>query len=120
MKLDLGLVREILDDVEAQPAGQLIQRVAVQCDNVHTIAEHVRLMINADLLDGDATVDRERGSHYLIEGLTWDGHDFLKATRNEAVWRKILSKASAIGAGLTLGIAKELGHQYLKELFGLK
>jgi len=119
MKLDMTLVREILDYVEEQPAGEVIQSVRVHCDDVHTVAEHVRLMINEDLLDGDARVDREQGSRFLIEGLTWSGHEFLKAIRNETVWKKISAKAAAVGGGLTLAIAKELGQRYLKELFGL-
>ena len=79
MKRDMALVREILTYVEAQPAGQLIQTVSVQCDDIHVVAEHIRLMIQAGLLDGDARVDREQGCHILIEGLTWEGNDFLAA-----------------------------------------
>lgn len=120
MKLDMTLVREILDYVEDRPAGELIQSVAVNCDDLHTVAEHLRLMIDEGLLDGEVHIDREQGSRFLIEGLTWSGHELLQAIRNETVWKKVSAKATAVGGGLTLAIAKELGQQYLKELFGLK
>ena len=119
MKRDMALVREILVFVEAQPAGELIQDVSVNCDDKHVLAEHIRLMIQAGLLDGEARVDREQGSHVLIEGLTWEGNDFLAAIRNDTVWNRLLAKAKEIGVAMTLELAKELGKKYLRELAGL-
>src|ERR1035437_5073244 len=109
MKRDMTLVRDILVFVEAQPAGLLIQSIPLTCDDNNVIAEHVRLMIQAGLLDGKAMVDREQGSHFLIEGLTWEGNDFLQAIRNDTVWKKLLGKAKELGGAMTLELAKELG-----------
>ncbi len=120
MKLELQLMREILESVELEPPGKSIQRVITSQSDVHIVAEHIRLMIDGDLLTGNASVSQEQGSYFIVHGLTLRGHELLASIRNDTVWRKLLEKSASLGGGLTIAILTDLGQSYLKELFGIR
>lgn len=118
MKRDMSLVRHLLQYIEAQPAGSTIQTVDVpDGTDAATAVEHLQLMIDHGLIDGQV-LDASHPA-FIIEKLTWQGHDFLQAVMNDTVWRRITSKAKELGGAMTLDIAKELGMKYLKELAGV-
>jgi hypothetical protein len=59
---------------------------------------HSALLIEAKLVDGSILPDRyPRG--IVVLRLTWDGHEFLDAARNQSVWNRI--RAKAVGAGVS-------------------
>lgn len=120
MKIDLQLLREILESVESEPPGCLVQSVNTNCPDIHTVTEHIRIMIDDGLMTGEAMVSRVHGSHFVLNGLTIKGHELLSSIRNNTVWHKLREKAEAIGGGFTISIITELGQKYLKELFGFK
>jgi hypothetical protein len=47
--------------------------------------------------------------------LTWEGHDFIEAVRNETVWRKAFGIITEKGGGFTLEMIKELLKRLLAE-----
>ena len=118
MKRDMSLIRELLMYVEQQPADGVIQQVLVP-DGIDpgTVGEHIELLIERGLVEGEV-IDPRSPSFASKRRLTWEGHDFLAAIRNDTVWRKILAKARELGDSLTLEVAKELGKTYLLELAG--
>jgi Hypothetical protein (DUF2513) len=81
MKPDMDIVRELLLRSEAANG-----HVSVN-DPLETY--HVRIMIDAGLVEGrisqEITADSPR--HSYTHNLTWAGHDFLDAARNDTVWR---------------------------------
>ena len=118
MKRDINLIRHLLIYVEEQPAGTIIQQVTVpEGTDGPTTGEHIDLLIERGLIEGKV-LDVISPS-FIIQRLTWDGHDFLQAVHNDTVWKKILGKAKDLGGSMTLEIAKELGKKYLMELAGL-
>lgn len=119
MKRDMTLVREILSYLETQPAGKPIQQITVSCDDLATLAEHVSIMIEAGLLDGEVHGDAEQGWFFIINKMTWEGHDFLSTIKNDKVWKRVLSKIKELGTDLTLDIVKELAKSYLKQEVGI-
>jgi hypothetical protein len=119
MKRDMTLVREILSYVEAQPAGKPIRALETSCDDINTLAEHVGIMIENGLLDGEVFGDSEQGWGFIIHKLTWDGHDFLSTVKNDRVWKKVLVKIKEMGTDFTLDIVKELAKSYLKQEIGM-
>lgn len=86
MKRDMDIVRQLLLRAEAA-GGQTSVSGALE-------TYHVRLMIDAGLVDGciseDVTSDAPQ--HSWIDGLTWSGHDFLDAARDEGLWQKARDK----------------------------
>lgn len=88
--------------------------------------EHVRLLIEANLIEGVS------GSVYLSEShprvtyetfhpyrLTWAGHEFLGSIRDAGTWSKIKSVSIEKGASLTFDVIRELGISLLKGTVGL-
>lgn len=89
MKRDMDLVRSILLEVEA---AQRPLRIAELQSDGHSLPEvvyHVEIMRERGLID--ASILRGKGGVLLraeVSGLTWDGQDYLDATRDERVWDK--------------------------------
>jgi hypothetical protein len=86
-------------------------------ENHDRIGYHLILLIEAGLIDG------QPGSHGMptVSRLTWEGHEFLDAVRDESVWKKtkeIGKHAGGTGLDLMFGIAKEVIKGKLAEAFG--
>jgi hypothetical protein len=57
----------------------------------------------------DVSVEAEYGpeeDNYVIDGLTWDGHDYLEAIRDERVWTKTKSVIKNTVGSTTMGVIK--------------
>ena len=81
MKRDMNLIRKLLQDAEASENSLSVS------GNLETY--HVSLMIEAGLIDGRVSEEIGATSRCsFIHGLTWAGHDFLDASRDEGLWKK--------------------------------
>ena len=113
MKRNLDTVRKLLELAEAQPAGQPLMNFSGNFENTPVeVVEHIALMIDAGLIDGEAEPDSNMpgGGIFVITKLTWTGHDFLNAARNDNVWnatKRRISKAGTWTFGLVLEVLKE-------------
>ena len=58
-------------------------------------------------------------TRYLPKCLTWQGHDFLDASRNDNVWKRVLKVGKEKGGGLAFDVFKALLIQYAKEEFNI-
>lgn len=114
MKRDMELIRMVLlheeDPAQVDISGQSKDRVLY----------HTGLAIEAGLVKGSAIVDGQGvlRSAYTW-GLTWSGHDFLDAARNEGPWKKAMATAKEKGVSLTMDVLTELLKKGLKDLVGL-
>ena len=107
MKRDLNLIREILLAIEAKPDTASLWPVEKMSIKGHAIAE---IKYNLFLLyeAGYVAVYIEEADDELTlyaQRLTWQGHEFLDAARDNGRWKKVLSSAEAIG-GLALDVLK--------------
>lgn len=69
---------------------------------------HVRLLIDAGLVDGRISEEITRVAHNAwIHGLTWEGHDFLDAARDEGLWQKAREKFLKPAGSWTFSILLE-------------
>jgi hypothetical protein len=102
MKRDMDIVRNLLLRAEAADGSISIS------DSVETY--HVRIMIDAGLIEGriseEITSDAPR--HSYIHNLTWAGHDFLDAARNDTVWRTAKEKVLKPGVSWTFELLREI------------
>lgn len=115
----MNLIRDLLAFVQEQPAGKLIQQVnAPEGIDPSTVGEHIDLLVEHGLIEGE--VMDVNSPAFIIQRLTWEGHDFLQAIQNETVWKKVLGKSKDLGGAMTLEIAKSLSKKYLMELAGLE
>ena len=75
---DMELIRELLFEIEG---GGGVRDLEAWSDEA--IRRHIHLLVEAGLVHGTAT-----GS-VTFSGLSWAGHDFLAAIRQDGIWRKI-------------------------------
>jgi hypothetical protein len=81
---------------------------------------HMALCIEAGLVDGTIIPN---GSGYPVATaairLTWKGHEFLDAARNDTIWKKALGNIKKAGVQVTLPVLEEVLKKAAKELLGL-
>jgi hypothetical protein len=103
MKRDMDLIRMLLLQ---QETGEAPQGLAEYPEPL--IAYNVALMKDAGLIEAaiakgpDGTPTRA-----VIIRMTWAGHDFLDAARNDTVWRTAREKILKPGASWTFELLKE-------------
>lgn len=101
MKRDMDVVRDLLLRTEAANGSVSIR------DSVETY--HVRIMIDGRLVEGriseEITSDAPRDSY--IHNLTWAGHDFLDAARDEGLWQRAREKFLKPATSWTFSILLE-------------
>ena len=122
MKRDMDLVRGILLRIEELGPIGVIRSLKQDGFSRQEIEYHLRLLINGELVDGQATPLSGYNYAIRINGLTWEGHDFLDAIRDDSIWSKMKEKASHAGQDihkLPLEMVKSLAVSALKELPGL-
>ena len=59
-------------------------------------------------------------TRYLAASLTWEGHEFLEASKNETIWKKANNLIKDKGLGLGYDILKGLLIQESLKVVGLK
>jgi hypothetical protein len=89
VKRDFDLIRRILSDVEKMAPGQPLSDIAYpeEYDRA-TIYAHVDLLIKAGLIEAKSIKTIGSIVKFHIIGLTWAGHDFLDAARDNTIWKK--------------------------------
>lgn len=111
MRFDMDVARQILLAIEATPANQYPDDVTLENVDEDTVLEHIALLIDKGLIDGK-TIPGGMGDKRLygvhIEGLTWNGHEFLANARNEQVWSKTKSFVKEKGGSISFEILKAL------------
>lgn len=126
MRFKPELMREILLHIENIPAGQSFNgafRDENGPDNKQTSAElnaHANLLLDEGYLDGTCRKDhRGEPTAFWIRGLKMKGHDFLANSRNNTVWEKVLAKAEAEGASVSISILNGLLTKAAEKYAGL-
>jgi hypothetical protein len=120
MKRDMDLVRSILLKLEESQSSVGPQEIVIDDASPEQIWYHVRLLDEARLIEGTSFGGQgQRVPEWLATRLTWEGHDFLDAARNEAFWAKAKTKLAAAGGGLSLGVLKLYLESLAKEWLGI-
>jgi hypothetical protein len=108
MKRDMDLVRQILLEVEEQPfTGKWLN---LEIDGGFTrqeITYHVMILYEAGLLEA-VNLTTHGGKNWRPTRLTWEGHEFLEAARDNSRWQKAKSTMMEKAGGITFEILKQL------------
>lgn len=99
MKRDMNLIRLLLLEEEG---GNPNLTDYTEKEKVYNAA----LAIEAGLLHGKVIESDGQPEGVSIFRLTWEGHDFLDAARNESVWKKVSEKVKDKGMSLTYAVLK--------------
>ena len=116
MKRDMDLVRQILLDIEEsdewRPSALPIEGV-----DDEVVSYHVQLLAQAGLIEA---IEKTTLSTLLWhpKTLTWEGHEFLDAARDNTRWNNAKKQALEIGGTLTFEALKlTLGRIVRGEVF---
>lgn len=108
MKRDLNLVREILLWANEQKEFAFYANPVLKDYTDDQISYHVYLMEQAGLViaHNHQTI-HDSGPNKILFCVTWDGHDFADAAKNDALWKKAALTILKEGKGFTFDLVKE-------------
>lgn len=112
MRRDMDLVRLILFDVEGEEKPDLSNFSKEQL-NYHKV-----LLIDAGLVEGKVGYGTKISVVKIIR-LTWQGHEFLSAARNNSVWNKAKEMIAKANVSSTIPILTDLLTTIAKQQLGL-
>ena len=89
MKRDMDLIREILLAIEAHPESDADElNLSFPDYSEDEVSYHCRLLLDAGFIDGKSIGEDGEPDEWMIKGLTWSGHEFLEASRDDSRWNK--------------------------------
>ena len=125
MQRNMDLIRQLLLGIEGEASTQY----EFNTEHVDDLEKwyNIDLLVQANLIRGvdvrwaaDGTVPYPHTKGLVA--LTWEGHDFLDAVRNDSVWQQASEKAKAGGLdiqSLTFEMIKSLCVSTIKNVLGL-
>lgn len=118
MTRDLELARRILLAVEAHQ--EPVDNIELQFDgeDPERVSYHVKLLAQAGLIDAEDTSSMGH-FEWTPASLTWQGHEFLDAIRNESVWRTTKDIAADKGGALPFEVIKAIAVKALTSMLGI-
>src|SRR6056297_716450 len=114
MKRDIDLIKEIL--LQMEESGNPLQPVKIDIENrsQNEVSYHIKLLHQAGLIEAE-NVSGTDSFKWIPISLTWHGHEFLDAIRNDTVWTKLKAKISEHGGNIPFQLLKELATQYARD-----
>lgn len=105
MQRDMDLIRQVLLSAEAGPPYP-----AIEGYTEGAIKYHRMLAIDHGLLKGTVqpvhTHPTEIPGAVIVRDVTWEGHDFIDAVREDTKWNKVKGYVADAGKQLTIETAK--------------
>ena len=107
MKRDMDLCRKILLSVEARESTVSAVEVEIEGYTGGQIGYHSKLLVDQGLLEGlDFTGAGVSTHSYGLQCLTYQGHDFLEAARDDTRWKKAKAEIAEQGLPVTFDVMK--------------
>jgi hypothetical protein len=119
MTRDMDLVRDILEEAEAATGAFRYSDLEADIDRA-AFGHHVKIMVQAGLIEGEVYAN-EAGvvMDVVVADITWEGHEFLDAARNDELWEQAKQATAERGLTPTFGVLKQLLEAYLAGQLGL-
>ena len=114
MKRDMDLVRQILFAIEKRSQEEDDVEIIVDGYTTSEINYHLVILADAGLIT--AKYQKNLRDDYIWQSirLTWEGHEFLDAARDNTRWEKAKIVMTHMG-GFALDVMKQLLIQYIKQ-----
>jgi hypothetical protein len=114
MKRDMDLVRQILFVLENRQPDEDEVDIEIDGYSAEEINYHVVILMDAGLIKAKYQQDiHEDIPTWFDLRLTWEGHEFIDAARDNKRWEKAKG-AMAQAGGFALDVMKQLLTSYLK------
>jgi hypothetical protein len=118
MKRDMDLVRQLLLYFEDRTDEEMLQQDEVRIDGYDSkiVGYNIDIMYEAGLLCCEPVLSQHgRLVKAIPFRLTWDGHEFLDASRDTGIWNKakqtVLKKSGGITFELLVAVLKQMAMQ---------
>jgi predicted transcriptional regulator len=79
---------------------------------------HIKILAEADLIDATDASSSDQ-YYYIPNALTWNGHEFLDAIRNDTVWNKLKQTIQEKGGSIPFTVMQDLSLSLAKSFFGM-
>lgn len=121
MKRDIELVRKILIFFEEKQTPSHVEIPPIEGYDELTIKTHLVLMHEAGLLRCEPVTSStsSRVIYVIPFELTWIGHDFIQAMRDDNLWKRAKEYVIKPGASWTFEILKEWATVEVKKHLGM-
>lgn len=116
MNRNIDLIREILIYIEKEAGlNSAISKIEIDDYSTDEVTYHVKLLHDARLIEGNLMMDTG-GYSYFINGITWNGHEFLDSARDNNVWNKTKTLLKEKLASTSLEVLKYFLIETSKEM----
>lgn len=115
---DMSLVRQILLELEQDTRWGTIAEVEIDGYPDDLVSYHVKLLGEAGYIDA-VDFSSSGAVDWRVRGLTWSGHEFLDAIRNDSVWDKTKKIIAEYGGAVPADLVKAVAVKALTNLLGL-
>jgi hypothetical protein len=106
MKRDMELIRKILLSIEATSQ---IKMPEIEGYSDEQIGHHIYLLMQAGYVEGVESSSWDESIKKAIPtNLTWAGHDFLAACRNDTIWNQAKEVIKSIGEDVPIEVFKSV------------
>jgi hypothetical protein len=113
MERDMDLARQILLEIEKQPhTGKWID-LDIEGHSPEEVSYHVMILHEAGLVEA-YKIATYAYTDWKPTRLTWEGHEFLEAARDNTRWEKATSTMLEKAGGIAFDILKQLLIQLMK------
>ena len=121
MKRDMELIREILFAVE-KSEEDLRGWIELELPgrSQKEVSYHVMLLDQAGLIEAqDLCSTDDDGFEWRPKSLTWQGHEFLDAARNDTIWKMAVQRVSHIVGSVSFDVMRSLLIDVAKQELGI-
>ena len=108
MKRDMDLCRDILLKLEDEPFDPGLVKVEISGKTEEEISYHLMLLNQAGLVKAVDLLNSTQRMKWRAMFLTWDGHEFLEASRNQGIWDRTKKAIADKSVGMSFEIVKAL------------
>ncbi len=102
---------------EESKEGLYVSRAKIEGYDTKIMAQHAQILDDAGLIVAKIEESDNYGiTDAFIYRLTWDGHEFLDAARNDTIWKNTLKQVKEKAGSVTFELLKTLLVEGTKEL----
>ena len=118
MKRNWDVIREVLIRFEEKPSKERALQLDAWSEDIQPeVSYNVDILLDGGLLDGKMLPTLDPGPiNFLVFRLTWQGHEFLDAIKNDTVWNKTKESFVSKGLSMTFELVKSVAISITKEL----
>ena len=115
----MDLAREILTEIEGQSYDpNRFFEVKIDGHSTEEVSYHVMLLDDAGYIEASSLPTTD-GTIWKVQRLTWEGHEFLEAARDDTRWSRAKVMMKEKGGGMAFEVLKLLLIEMMKGTIGL-